>query len=129
MLFSVLKVKDKEYKLRLPMKGLINLEKRLGFNPINVLNTNSSDGIPSFEGMMVVIQEALQAYQHGSTLDDAYNLYDEYIENDGTFQGFVLEFMKIFTTCGLMSEKQIEQAENDMKQVEAQTNKTKKAKN
>lgn len=129
MLFSVLKVKDKEYKLRLPMKGLINLEKRLGFNPINVLNTNSSDGLPSFEGMMVVIQEALQAYQHGSTLDDAYNLYDEYIENGGTFQDFVLEFMKIFTTCGLMSEKQIAQAENDMKEAEAQSNKTKKAKN
>ena len=129
MLFSVLKVKDKEYKLRLPMKGLINLEKRLGFNPINVLNTNSSDGLPSFEGMMVVIQEALQAYQHGSTLDDAYNLYDEYIENGGTFQDFVLEFMKIFTTCSLMSEKQIAQAENDMKEAEAQINKTKKAKN
>lgn len=129
MLFSVLKVKDKEYKLRLPMKGLINLEKRLGFNPINVLNTNSNDGLPNFEDMMVVIQESLQAYQHGSTLEDAYNLYDEYIETDGTFQGFILEFMKIFITCGLMSEKQIEQAENDMKQVEAQTNKTKKAKN
>ena len=128
MMFSVLKVKDKEYKLRLPMRGLINLEKRLGFNPINVLNTNN-DGLPSFEDMMVVVQESLQAYQHGSTLDDAYNLYDEYIANDGTFQGFILEFMKIFTTCGLMSEKQIAQAENDMKQAEVQENKTKKAKN
>ena len=37
--------------------------------------------------------------------------------------------MNIFTTCGFMSEKQIAQAENDMKEAEVQINKTKKAKN
>jgi len=105
MLFTTLKVADTEYKLRLNVRALINLEKRLGKNPLDIFMKVKDSELPKLEDMMIVFHESLQAYQHGKTLDDAYDIYDKYIEDGGTYTDFIPVVMDIYKVSGLFKEE------------------------
>ena len=45
MMYVEFKVKDKEYKLRLNTLGIIQLEKKLGVNPILVFSNKKNSNI------------------------------------------------------------------------------------
>lgn len=105
MLFTTLKTKNQEYKLRLNVKSLINLEKRLGKNPMSIFMGIKKDELPLMEDMLVIFHESLQNQQHGITIDDVYNIYDEYIEEGNTYVDFISVILDIFKTSGIIKEE------------------------
>ena len=59
------------YKLRLNTRGLITLEKDLGYNPIQLFGIGNKPVTPSVEDMLKVFKTALQPY-HNTTEEDSY---------------------------------------------------------
>lgn len=105
MLYHVIKIGEREYKCALNMKSLVSAEKRLGENPLNMLMRISGDELPSFESLMILFHESLQKFEHGITMDDTYNIYDEYTAEGNTFADFMLAIVEIFKTSGLIKEE------------------------
>lgn len=106
MLYSTFTVKDKEYKGRLTARALVDLEKKLGTNPINVfIKMSANEGyMPDLSDLIVILHGSLQAMEHGITLDKTYELYDNMIEEGKTIVDLVNIVIDIFKVSGLIPE-------------------------
>ena len=110
MLFSEIKIGDKELKLRLDAKGCVSLERKLGKNPLSIF-MDSDKSLPKLEDLILILQASLQKYQNGYTEDKTYDLYDEYVEEGNTFADFIPVIMEIFKVSGFFKEEEIKNAE------------------
>ena len=84
------------YKLRLNTRNIVLLEKQIGCNPLNIFGANG-DSVPTITVMVSVLHAALQQYNHGITLNDAYNIFDEYLQQNTTvdFLNIILDVYKV----------------------------------
>lgn len=110
MLFSEIKIGDKELKLRLDAKGCVSLERKLGKNPLSIF-MNSDKSLPKLGDLISILHGSLQKYQNGYTEDKTYDLYDEYVEAGNTFTDFIPVIMEIFKVSGFFKEEEIKNAE------------------
>lgn len=118
MLYTTVKIGNKEYKCRLNTKAFVELEKRLGTNPLNIFAdlANSGNTVPSLGVMLDIFHASLQAFEHGISLDDTYELYDKYIENGGDFVSFMNEIVNIIQNSGILpKDKRAEEEEKEAK--------------
>lgn len=104
MLYSTLDIGDKEYKLRLNAKNAVALEKTLGRHPLAVIMELQNESFPSTEDTCKILQASLQCYHHGITLDNVYDMYDEYIATGKSFTDIILVLVEIFKTAGFIPE-------------------------
>ena len=59
--------------------------------------------LPPLKVMLVVIHGALQKFEHGTTLDDVYDLNDEYVENGGDQTSLLMDvIIPLFENSGFM---------------------------
>ena len=100
MLYTEFNTNNKEYKLRLRTRDIIALEKQLGSNPISIFG--KGDTIPSITTMVLILHAALQSYQHGITLDDAYDIFDTWIAEGHAMTDFLPVIVDIFKTSGII---------------------------
>jgi hypothetical protein len=91
---------NKSYKLRLNTRNIVALEKQLGCNPLAIFG--DGDTIPSVTSMVAVLHASLQQYNHGITLNDAYDIFDAYIEDEHTTIEFVQVIMDIYKASGII---------------------------
>jgi hypothetical protein len=91
---------SKEYKLRLNTRNIVELEKKLGCNPLMIFGKDG-DVVPTFSVMAVILHASLQTYHHGLKLDDAYDILDAYIEDGNTSIEFVKVIMEIYKASGI----------------------------
>lgn len=108
MLFTNFTIGEKEYKARLTTKALIQLERKLGRNPINVLAEVGQNGdiMPKMEPMFDILHASLQAYEHGITLDDVYDMYDAWLEEGKTAVDLITLIVKICQDSGLIPKEE-----------------------
>lgn len=112
MLFTEWKVKDKEYKLRLNARAIVELEKHLGTNPLNKFIEVANDGtIPALGFIIDVLHAAMTAYNHGITVDDVYDIYDEFVDEGKTLTDLIQVLMEVFKTSGFIKEPKEEETE------------------
>ena len=90
---------EKEYKLRLNTRNVITLEKNLQKNPLAIFG--KGDTIPSITEMVAILHASLQTYQHGITMNDAYDIFDSYLENK-TVTDFIPVIVDIYKASGIM---------------------------
>lgn len=101
MLYTTIKIKDEEYKARLSARDCVELEKKLGDNPLNIfLRDAQSDKLPSIELLVAIFHQSLQKYHHSITLSDAYDLYDNYVDDGNTLEDFIPVILEIFEVSG-----------------------------
>ena len=116
MLYTTMVVKDKEYKLRISAKSCVDLEKKLGENPLNVLiEATNANKIPTLSSFLTILHAAIQQYQHGITLDDVYNIYDEFVDEGHNITDLVpiiYEVVKVSGYCGQAEETKESEAKN-----------------
>lgn len=99
MMYTDFTVGEKTYKLRLNTRSTIELEKKLGCNPLSIFGTG--DTLPTVTQMVTVLFYSMQAYQHGITLNDAYDIFDEYLEEHSSTD-FIQVLIEIYKTSGLI---------------------------
>lgn len=99
MLYFDFEAGNKAYKLRLNTRNTVMLEKVLGCNPLAIFGTG--DTIPTITTMVQVLFASLQQYHHGITLDDAYNIFDEYLEEHSATD-FIPVILEVYKVSGII---------------------------
>lgn len=109
MLYHTFTVGGKEYKGRLSAKNCVELEKKLGTNPLNIFMEIAQKGqMPNIETIVVMLHASLQQFNHGMSLDDTYALYDEFVDEGKTLMDLIPILLEIFKVSGLMPEEEKE---------------------
>lgn len=91
---------NRDYKLRLTTRDVIALEKQLGCNPLMIFG--NGDKVPTITTMVQVLNAALQPMNHGITLDDAYDIFDEYLNDGHIVTDFIAVIVDIYKVSGLI---------------------------
>ena len=90
-------VGESEYKLKLSVEAIVNLEDKINCNLLNILN----DGMPSLKNMKVIIHAALLKYNHGIKLENVNEILTKYFENGGSQIELLKDvIMPIFAVSG-----------------------------
>lgn len=117
MMYTTLTVNNKELKLRLNARACVELEKKLGCSPVQLLidmaNGNEMS-MPKLETLIVILHASLQAYEHGYDLNKTYELYDEYVDNGGSLIELFPIIMEIFKVSGFFKEEQLNDSEENI---------------
>ena len=93
-------VGTKTYKLRLNTRSVVMLERQIGCNPLSIFGA-TGDTVPTVTTMVTVLHSALQQYNHGITLNDAYDIFDKYLEEHTTVD-FLPVILELYKASGLI---------------------------
>lgn len=108
-IFTNLKIGDNDYKLRMSSAKVVEIEKKIGKNPINVMIDAKSGRIPLMGDILTIFWGSLTYYQHSISLEMAMDIYDEYIADGHTFEDFVTDVLiGIFKTAGYLKQNDTE---------------------
>ena len=99
MMYVEFKAGNNEYKLRLNTRAVVALEKQLGCNPLAIFG--AGDTIPTITTMVQILHASMQAYEHGITMDKAFDIFDEYLK-DHVMTDFIPVILDIYRQSGLM---------------------------
>ncbi len=92
-------VGEKTYKLRLATRNIVALEKAIGKNPLGIFK--DGEEVPSVTTMVTILWASLQQFQHGVSMDDAYDIFDEYLK-EHTMTDFISVILDIYKVSGLI---------------------------
>lgn len=107
MIYTEFTAGNKEYKLRLNTRAIVALEKQIGGNPLSIFE--SEDMIPSITTMVAILHASLQPLQHGITLNDAYNIFDDYLADGNDVASFIPVIIDIYKASGLIKDTSVEE--------------------
>lgn len=93
---------NKDYRLKLTTRSVVSLEKQLGMNPVAIFG--SGDTIPTVTTMVRILHASLQAYEHGITLDDAYGIFDAWLEDNHVMTDFISIILDIYRASGILKD-------------------------
>ena len=101
-------INGKDYNCMLKIKTCIQLEKKLGTNPLNVLQALEGGSMPDFETLGTIFHYCLVDMNHGLSMDDSLELFSQYMQenNDsenGGIGSVILLFTKVFQDAGFIS--------------------------
>lgn len=99
MLYYDFTAGGKEYKLRLRTRDLVVLEKQLGCNPLSIFG--KGDTVPPVTTMVQILHASLQHYHHNISLDDAYDIFDEFLE-ENSMTDFLPVIVEVYKVSGLI---------------------------
>lgn len=105
MLYVDFSAGNKDYKLRLDTRNTVALEKSIGCNPLAIFGDGST--IPTITVMVSVLHNSLQHFHHGISLNDAYTIFDEYLE-EHNLTDFISVIVEIYKVSGLIPEGKTE---------------------
>lgn len=102
-MYTELIINNKSYKLRLTTKTSIQLEKALGYNPLTMLMNIENGKLPTLNEMLIVLHAMLQAFNHGTSMDDVYDIYDDYVADGKTMLDLIPVYIEVFQNCGYIA--------------------------
>lgn len=109
MLYTELTIKDRTYKLRLATRNIVALEKAIGCNPISIFGDGAQ--LPSVTTMVQILFHSLQKYEHGIGLEDAYSIFDAYMD-EHSMTDFITVILDIYRVSGIMRDGSEEDEKN-----------------
>lgn len=110
MMFVDFTAGNKDYKLRLNTRQIVTLEKQLGCNPVAIFRDDET--LPTITEMVNVLYSSLVALNHGVTLNDAYDIFDKYIEDGHSVTDFITVILDIYKVSGLIKTDEVNNEEN-----------------
>lgn len=93
-------VGNKTYKLRLGTRNVVQLEKQLGCSPLAIFG--DGDTIPTTTVMVYILHASMQQYNHGITLNDAYDIFDDYIADGHSSVDFIQVIIELYKASGII---------------------------
>lgn len=90
----------KEYKLRLNTRAVVLLEKQLGCNPLSIFG--AGDTIPPVTTMVNILHASLQQFHHGVDMNEAYNIFDAWLDDNHTVTDFIAVIIELYKVSGII---------------------------
>ena len=114
MFYTQLRIDDYHiYKLRLTLIDVVQLERLLGESPLNILYKATQGYNFNLEDLIMILYTALLSDGDKKySIDDAYDIFDDYIENVGDVGSFFLVLLKLFEDMGFINQNE-EDTEQD----------------
>lgn len=109
MLYTEITINGETYKLRLNTRTSIQLEKSLGYNPLNLLMQMEDGTMPKLSDVIIVLQAMLQSYHHGFTIDKTMDLFDDYVAEGKSMFDLLPIFIEVFKQSGYISDAPTEE--------------------
>ena len=94
--YSLWKVSEgKELRLRLNSQQASKVEEKIGMNLLKVFmpDGDSDFVLPPLKVMLLLTQASLQKYENGCSIEDVYDLFDEYVDNGGDQTTFMTDVL------------------------------------
>lgn len=92
---------NKEYKLRLNIRNTVALEKLIGVNPLAIFG--NGDRLPTISEMVAILHFSLQQYQHGITMNDTQDIFEEWLADGNTPTDFIQVIIDIYKVSGIIA--------------------------
>ena len=102
MLFYDFEAGNKTYKLRLSTRNIVALEKQLGCNPLGIFK--DEDTLPTVSEMVAVLFNSLQQFNHGISMNDAYDIFDAYLADGHSMTDFIPVILEVYKVSGIIKE-------------------------
>ena len=109
-MFTIITINGQEYKLRLRTIDVIQLEKKLGHNLMDMFMGIQDEKLPQLRELLAVVHASMAAYNHGISEVMFYNLYDSYIEEGHTMFDLVPIVLELLQNGGVIP-KEVEEVE------------------
>lgn len=109
MLYTEITINGETYKLRLNTRTSIQLEKSLGYNPLNLLMQMEDGTMPKLSDVIIVLQAMLQYFHHGFTIDKTMDLFDDYVAEGKSMFDLLPIFIEVFKQSGYISDTPTEE--------------------
>ena len=87
----ILTIAHKDYDCRLTAKVSVELEEKLGMNPLTIM----IGGIPKLSDILLVFEKSA-----GISEEEAYSAYDAFIADGGSMPEFIAMIMKVYKASG-----------------------------
>lgn len=107
MRYTEFKVGEKELKLRLGAMAIANVEKKLGANLLDIFMKVEKGELPKISDFIIILHGSLQQLNSGYTLEKVYDLYDEYIENGGSYVDLIGVLMNVLKISGFFRQEEM----------------------
>ena len=91
---------NKDYKLRLSIRNIVALEKQLGCNPISIFG--DGERLPTITQMVAILHASMQQYNHGISLNDAFDIFESWLEDGHTITDFIPIIIDIYKVSGII---------------------------
>ena len=91
---------SKDYKLRLNTRAIVLLEKQLGCNPLGIFG--NGDTIPTITTMVAILHASLQQYQHNIDMNEAYNIFDAWLNDNHAATDFIQVIIELYKVSGII---------------------------
>lgn len=102
---------NKTYKLRLNTRNIVLLEKQLGCNPLSIFGEGET--IPTVTAMVTILHASMQQYNHGISLNDAYDIFDNYLAEGHSSTDFLPVILEIYKASGIIPDDKKREEKND----------------
>lgn len=100
------------YKLRLTTQSVVRLEKELGYNPLQMFMGIDEDILPKVGDLIIVLHQMLQAYEHGISRSDAFDIFDAFIADGNTMWDIIPILIEVFQEAGFLPKEDDEEDES-----------------
>ena len=102
MMYYDFEAGNKTYKLRLNTRNVVALEKQLGCNPLGIFG--NGEKLPTVSDMVAVLFNSLQQFNHGISINDAYEIFDAYLEDGHATTDFITVILEVYKVSGIIKE-------------------------
>lgn len=100
---------NKDYKLRLNTRNTVMLEKQLGCNPLSIFGDGET--IPTITVMVSILHASMQQYQHSISLNDAFDIFDTWLDDGHSSTDFIPIILDIYRASGIIPKDKTEEEE------------------
>ena len=102
MLYTDWEVGGVALKLRLNSRACVELEQKLGRNPVEIFLEAQKGKLPTVGNVVAILHASLQALEHGYTEAKTYDVYDAYIDEGHNLFDLVPVILDVFQASGLI---------------------------
>ncbi len=102
MKFTTFKAGEKEYKLRITGASIVEMEKKMGKNPLNAMLDAVNGVLPMMTDMFTILWGALLPFNANIKYDDICDIYTQYVDGGGTLDDFLKILVKVFEDSGFI---------------------------
>ena len=90
-------VGDNTYRFSHTTRSIVQLERQIGCNPLMLFMTSDGETrVPSMTEMVAVLHASLTRFNHGVSLNDAYDIMDDFIADGHATTDFIPVMIDLF---------------------------------